>query len=356
MRLKLIGILICISLITGVSALVANLGTGFKGRLSGGTTGTISGLTITTGDNTFNLARGTGSLDVAAGKVVNIDENLTVNTEAVTLNQSLSTTDDVEFNSVTTDSLYGDSGNLHYVTDGDSLYALKGYFPTLYATTFTCPTIGTSGNTVAGLVITAASNAINLTQGTASIDIATAKAVDIDENLTVNTEAVTLDQSLATTDDVQFNSVTTDSLYGDSGAFKLSSEDNELTLTGYQIKGTTEYDFFCFSIDSANGLIADSTIVWTNGHRATVTIDSARLESEVENHAITLMEMTKKGGSKSTVDALVAATDDGNGLYSDTETTISDASIAVNAKVYISRPATLGKMTSVTVWYHYTKP
>jgi len=58
---------------------------------------TYNGLSITAAANTFLLAQGTASLDVAATIDVDIDQNLTVNTEAVTLNQSLSTTDDVTF-------------------------------------------------------------------------------------------------------------------------------------------------------------------------------------------------------------------------------------------------------------------
>lgn len=44
----------------------------------------VNGLTVATGANTFSLTRGTGSLDVAAGKTVNIDDDVTI-TNAITL-------------------------------------------------------------------------------------------------------------------------------------------------------------------------------------------------------------------------------------------------------------------------------
>jgi hypothetical protein len=56
-----------------------------------------SGVQLTGGTNTFALTNGTASLDVAAGATANFDTSLTVDTEAVTLNQSVSTTDDVTF-------------------------------------------------------------------------------------------------------------------------------------------------------------------------------------------------------------------------------------------------------------------
>ena len=65
--------------------------------LGAATATSINGLTITATGNTFNLAQGTGSLDVAAAKTVNIDQDLSVTTEAITLNQSLQTTDEVDF-------------------------------------------------------------------------------------------------------------------------------------------------------------------------------------------------------------------------------------------------------------------
>lgn len=51
--------------------------------------------------NTFSITKGTASLDIAAGATLNIDKNLTVNTAAVTLNQSLQTTDHVQFANLT---------------------------------------------------------------------------------------------------------------------------------------------------------------------------------------------------------------------------------------------------------------
>jgi hypothetical protein len=61
--------------------------------LNAGAADTIS---FESGTSSIVLAAN-ADLDIAAGKTVNIDQNLTVNTEAVTLNQSLSTTDTVAF-------------------------------------------------------------------------------------------------------------------------------------------------------------------------------------------------------------------------------------------------------------------
>jgi hypothetical protein len=63
--------------------------------------------------NTVAFANGTSSiafganadLDIAAGVTVNVDQNLTVNTAAVTLNQSLQTTDDPTFGALTVTSI-----------------------------------------------------------------------------------------------------------------------------------------------------------------------------------------------------------------------------------------------------------
>ncbi|MCK9597894.1 MAG: hypothetical protein M0R06_02565 [Sphaerochaeta sp.] len=94
---------------------------------------TYDGLTVSASSNTFTLTRGTATislaegntdialgaaaqLDIAAAKTVNIDQNLTVNTEAVTLNQSLSTTDDVTFAALTVTS----------VTDGTATLTAGG--------------------------------------------------------------------------------------------------------------------------------------------------------------------------------------------------------------------------------------
>lgn len=68
---------------------------------------TYNGLAITTSGNTFNLSRGTGSLDVASGVTVDINSNLIVNTSSVTLNQSLQTSDSPSFSGLTIGTLNG---------------------------------------------------------------------------------------------------------------------------------------------------------------------------------------------------------------------------------------------------------
>ena len=52
------------------------------------TGGTYNGLSITTGTNTFNLTRGTASLDLATGVVIDFNSGLTVNTNAGTISFS----------------------------------------------------------------------------------------------------------------------------------------------------------------------------------------------------------------------------------------------------------------------------
>lgn len=56
---------------------------------------------LTEGANTFNITKGTATLDIAAAADLNIDTDLTVNTASVTLDQSLSTTSAVTFDDAT---------------------------------------------------------------------------------------------------------------------------------------------------------------------------------------------------------------------------------------------------------------
>jgi hypothetical protein len=63
-------------------------------------TGAANVIAYTKGTSTINFGAN-ADLDIAAGITVNIDTALTVNTESITLNQSLSTTDDVTFGSIT---------------------------------------------------------------------------------------------------------------------------------------------------------------------------------------------------------------------------------------------------------------
>lgn len=66
-------------------------------------TGAANVIAYTKGTSTIAMAANS-DIDLATGVTMNIDQNLTVNTEAVTLNQSLSTTDDVTFDALTTTS------------------------------------------------------------------------------------------------------------------------------------------------------------------------------------------------------------------------------------------------------------
>lgn len=69
------------------------------------TNGTPDGVTetaviLTESTNTFNIAKGTASLDIAAGAALNIDANLQV-TAATVIDQNVQTTADVTFNDLT---------------------------------------------------------------------------------------------------------------------------------------------------------------------------------------------------------------------------------------------------------------
>uniref|UniRef100_A0A6M3K5C2 Uncharacterized protein n=1 Tax=viral metagenome TaxID=1070528 RepID=A0A6M3K5C2_9ZZZZ len=99
--------------------------------------------------------------------------------------------------------------------------------------TYTFPNAGASASV---MLNTGAANTISFANGTSTIvfgansdlDIAAGKTVNIDQNLTVNTEAVTLDQSLATTDDVTFDALTVTSV-----------TDGTATMTSGAISGVT---------------------------------------------------------------------------------------------------------------------
>ncbi len=60
-----------------------------------------STVVLTESTNTFNITKGTATLDIAAAADLNIDTDLTVNTTAVVLNQSLATTSAVTFDDIT---------------------------------------------------------------------------------------------------------------------------------------------------------------------------------------------------------------------------------------------------------------
>ena len=115
--------------------------------------------------------------------------------------------------------------------------------PAAASYTYTFPDAGASANV---MLDTGAANVIAYTKGTSTIafaanadlDIATGCTVNIDQNLTVNTEAVTLNQSLSTTDAVAFatgstigNLTLANGSITDSGG-AISFGDENVTTTG----------------------------------------------------------------------------------------------------------------------------
>jgi hypothetical protein len=111
------------------------------------------------------------------------------------------------------------------------------------ARTYTFPDAGAAATI---MLNTGAANAVIFTNGTSNItigaagviDVAAAKTVNIDQNFTVNTEAVTLDQSLSTTDAVAFATgssignltLANGSITDSGGAISFGNEN--LTTTG----------------------------------------------------------------------------------------------------------------------------
>ena len=98
------------------------------------TSATYDGLTIATGTNTFTLTRGTGSLDVAAGKAVDINGAVTIHsggfttTAACTIDQNLRTTDDPTFDALTVTSVTDGTATLTGgAASGISTLAMTSY-------------------------------------------------------------------------------------------------------------------------------------------------------------------------------------------------------------------------------------
>ena len=89
-----------------------------------------SALTITGGTNTFNLTNGTASLDVAAGKTVNIDDDVTVSAElhveaATHVNQDLTSDASPTFAGVNTAAITAPSNSLVIKPTTDATTAVQ---------------------------------------------------------------------------------------------------------------------------------------------------------------------------------------------------------------------------------------
>jgi hypothetical protein len=89
-----------------------------------------SALTITGGTNTFNLTNGTASLDVAAGKTVNIDDDVTVSAElhveaATHVNQDLTSDASPTFAGVTLPAITAPAASLKIKPTTDATTAIQ---------------------------------------------------------------------------------------------------------------------------------------------------------------------------------------------------------------------------------------
>jgi len=113
--------------------------------------------------------------------------------------------------------------------------------------------------------------------------------------------------------------------------------------------------FFTFAVDSANGLTADTTLVFYNGFGASMTIDSIRAMSDLDDYAINVIEINQTGGGNSLIDALVCSTN-GQDWFYDFESTISGATIESEHWIGFATPASVGTTITIVVHFHYTRP
>lgn len=117
----------------------------------------------------------------------------------------------------------------------------------------------------------------------------------------------------------------------------------------------TPDDWWTFTVDSANGLTADTTWFERNDFGATITIDSIYVRSDEDDYGITFLECDYEGGNIQTIDAVTASTN-GAGMYYITETTISHSSIEVGHQVGFPRPSSTHDALMLKVFFHYTRP
>ena len=151
--------------------------------------------------------------------------------------------------------------------------------------------IGESGVSFGGLTITAAGNTFNLTQGTGSLDVAAGVAVDIDVNITANTEALTFDQSVSTGDGVTFSTVSATTTF--SGGGDITTSDGAVAAA-VETVGTLAAAATTFAVD------ANVCIITGDAEGNTV----ATITGGVDGQLLTLIF----------VDALVTiSNDDGHG-------------------------------------------
>jgi len=134
----------------------------------------FNGGSLASGTNTFNITKGTASLDVAAAAAINIDNGLTING-----GQTTTITSEDAAGSITLD-----KQTFEVEGEGTATRLMK-----LINGADAAATVTISGTSLA---LTGGTNTFNLTAGTASLDVATAKAVNIDMDFTVNGTGTTI--------------------------------------------------------------------------------------------------------------------------------------------------------------------
>lgn len=190
---------------------------------------------IPTNEDSDGSAVGTGS---AATPALDNLASVAINTSLVS---DTANTDDLGSDPKSWRTLYWTTSLKKIGTTYDVTFAATE--PAAASYTYTFPDAGAAANV---MLDTGAANVIAYTKGTSTIamaanadlDIAMGVTVNIDTALTVNTEAVTLDQSLATTDAVAFATGSTignltlanGSITDSSGAISFGNEN--LTTTG----------------------------------------------------------------------------------------------------------------------------
>ena len=172
-------------------------------------------LDITGGTNTFNLTNGTASLDVAAGKTVDINDSLTV-----TAGYGITLTVEDAASTITMD-----EANLEIEGEGTAVRLLK-----LKNKTDADTTVTFSGTT---LDLVGGTNTFSITAGTASLDIAAGATLNIDKSLTVDGQATTI------TGAGQANTITLNESItigdGYSGTLTYSAASKTLTVEGTSV-------------------------------------------------------------------------------------------------------------------------
>jgi hypothetical protein len=140
---------------------------------------------------------------------------------------------------------------------------------------------------------------------------------------------------------------------GSTSKFKVGNN-GDVTIGGGQISGQVEYDCLTMGFDSPSTMSSDSLFPTCNKYPYTITVDSIRGISNVDDQDLSLYYKKQTGGGTTLIDALVCATNQTN-QYTVLETTISQASIPANALIGIKKPSVAGVDVKVFIYYHYTR-